>query len=73
MTEGAVKLFSDLNYRGAGTIEFLVSGNDFYFMEVNARIQVEHPVSEFVSGIDIIREQIRVCDGQNLEVNPENV
>lgn len=73
MTGGAVKLFSDLNYRGAGTIEFLVSGNDFYFMEVNARIQVEHPVSEFVSGIDIIREQIRVCDGQNLEVNPENV
>ncbi|MEE0879228.1 MAG: acetyl-CoA carboxylase biotin carboxylase subunit [Treponemataceae bacterium] len=73
MTEGAVKLFSDLNYRGAGTIEFLVSGNDFYFMEVNARIQVEHPVSEFVSGIDIIREQIRVCDGQNLEVNPANV
>lgn len=73
MTEGAVKLFSDLNYRGAGTIEFLVSGNDFYFMEVNARIQVEHPVSEFVSGIDIIREQIRVCDAQNLEVNPENV
>ena len=73
MTLGAVKLFSDLNYRGAGTIEFLVSGNDFYFMEVNARIQVEHPVSEFVSGIDIIREQIRVCDGQNLEVNPENV
>ena len=73
MTLGAVKLFSDLNYRGAGTIEFLVSGNDFYFMEVNARIQVEHPVSEFVSGIDIIREQIRVCDGQNLEVNPEKV
>ena len=73
MTLGAVKLFSDLNYRGAGTIEFLVSGNDFYFMEVNARIQVEHPVSEFVSGIDIIREQIRVCDGQNLEVNPENI
>ena len=73
MTEGAVKLFSDLNYRGAGTIEFLVSGNDFYFMEVNARIQVEHPVSEFVSGIDIIREQIRVYYGQNLEVNPENV
>lgn len=73
MTEGAIKLFSSLNYRGAGTIEFLVSENDFYFMEVNARIQVEHPVSEFVSGIDIIREQIRVCDGQNLEVNPENV
>ncbi len=73
MTEGAVKLFSSLNYRGAGTIEFLVSENDFYFMEVNARIQVEHPVSEFVSGIDIIREQIRVCDNQPLEIPQKKV
>lgn len=73
MTEGAIKLFSSLNYRGAGTIEFLVSENDFYFMEVNARIQVEHPVSEFVSGIDIIREQIRVCDNQDLEIPSEKI
>lgn len=73
MTEGAIKLFSSLNYRGAGTIEFLVSENDFYFMEVNARIQVEHPVSEFVSGIDIIREQIRVCDNQTLEIPSEKI
>lgn len=73
MTEGAIKLFSSLNYRGAGTIEFLVSENDFYFMEVNARIQVEHPVSEFVSGIDIIREQIRVCDNQALEIPSEKI
>lgn len=73
MTEGAIKLFSSLNYRGAGTIEFLVSENDFYFMEVNARIQVEHPVSEFVSGIDIIREQIRVCDNQVLEIPSEKI
>lgn len=73
MTEGAIKLFSSLNYRGAGTIEFLVSENDFYFMEVNARIQVEHPVSEFVSGIDIIREQIRVCDNQALEISSEKI
>ena len=73
MTEGAIKLFSSLNYRGAGTIEFLVSENDSYFMEVNARIQVEHPVSEFVSGIDIIREQIRVCDNQVLEIPSEKI
>ena len=73
MIEGAIKLFSSLNYRGAGTIEFLVSENDFYFMEVNARIQVEHPVSEFVSGIDIIREQIRVCDNQALEILSEKI
>lgn len=73
MKAGAVKLFSSLNYCGAGTIEFLVSGTDFYFMEVNARVQVEHPVSEFVSGVDIIREQIRVCCGESMEVNPSKV
>lgn len=61
MYEGAGKLFSALKYRGAGTIEFLVSENNFYFMEVNARVQVEHPVSEYVSGVDIIREQILSC------------
>ncbi|MFI3256825.1 MAG: acetyl-CoA carboxylase biotin carboxylase subunit [Spirochaetales bacterium] len=66
MHEGAVKLFSSLRYRGAGTIEFLVTGNEFYFMEVNARIQVEHPVSEMVTGTDIIREQIAVCTGENM-------
>jgi acetyl-CoA carboxylase, biotin carboxylase subunit len=73
MTEGAVNLFSSLKYRGAGTIEFLVSGEEFYFMEVNARIQVEHPVSEFVSGADIVREQILVCSGLPMETNCEKV
>jgi acetyl-CoA carboxylase biotin carboxylase subunit len=58
MTTGAVNLFKELKYRGAGTIEFLVEGTNFYFMEVNARVQVEHPVSELVTGIDIIRQQI---------------
>ena len=54
MSQGAVALFHELKYRGAGTIEFLVEGDAFYFMEVNTRIQVEHPVSEFVTGIDIV-------------------
>ncbi|UTC62832.1 acetyl-CoA carboxylase biotin carboxylase subunit [Treponema sp. OMZ 787] len=67
MCKGAVSLFSSLKYRGAGTIEFLVSGNNFYFMEVNARIQVEHPVSEMITGTDIIAEQIRVCTGGNMK------
>ncbi|MGI5066801.1 acetyl-CoA carboxylase biotin carboxylase subunit [Treponema putidum] len=67
MCKGAVNLFSSLKYRGAGTIEFLVSGNNFYFMEVNARIQVEHPVSEMITGTDIIAEQIRVCTGENMK------
>ena len=68
MCSGAINLFSSLKYRGAGTIEFLVSGDNFYFMEVNARIQVEHPVSEMVTGTDLICEQIRVCTGEKMSL-----
>ncbi len=73
MSSGAKNLFSSLKYCGAGTIEFLVVGEDFYFMEVNARIQVEHPVSEFVTGTDLIREQILVCCGQPMTIDADNV
>ena len=68
MAEGASGLFRELAYRGAGTIEFLVEGDNFYFMEVNARVQVEHPVSEFVTGVDIIRQQILACTGEEMEI-----
>jgi len=71
MTEGAVAMFRELKYKGAGTIEFLVEKDSFYFMEVNARVQVEHPVSEFVSGIDIIREQILACAGGKTDIAPD--
>jgi acetyl-CoA carboxylase biotin carboxylase subunit len=65
MIRGAITLFQELKYRGAGTVEFLVENNNFYFMEVNARIQVEHPVSEFVTNTDIIRQQIlAACEGK---------
>jgi len=70
MAAGAVPMFRELKYRGAGTIEFLVEGEDFYFMEVNARVQVEHPVSEFVSGVDIIRQQILACTEDRMEIDP---
>lgn len=73
MAEGAVRMFKELTYRGAGTIEFLVSGKEFYFMEVNARIQVEHPVSEFVTGVDIVRQQILACTEGRLELDPASV
>ncbi|HPO01765.1 acetyl-CoA carboxylase biotin carboxylase subunit [Treponema zuelzerae] len=73
MSEGARNLFSSLKYRGAGTIEFLAVGNEFFFMEVNARIQVEHPVSEFVTGTDLIREQILVCCGEHWTIDPDNI
>ncbi len=73
MSAGARNLFSSLKYRGAGTIEFLAVGNEFFFMEVNARIQVEHPVSEFVTGTDLIREQILVCCGEKWTIDPDNI
>jgi acetyl-CoA carboxylase biotin carboxylase subunit len=69
MSAGATKLFRQLGYRGAGTIEFLVEGDLFYFMEVNARIQVEHPVSEFITGVDIVREQLFACAEGRLELD----
>ena len=73
MAAGAVEMFRELRYRGAGTIEFLVEKKDFYFMEVNARVQVEHPVSEFVTGTDIIREQILACTEGQMDIDPGTI
>ncbi len=67
MAVDAAKLFKDLGYAGAGTIEFLVVGKEFFFMEVNARIQVEHPVTEMISGYDLIRQQILVAMANRME------
>jgi acetyl-CoA carboxylase biotin carboxylase subunit len=68
MAKGALNLFRELKYQGAGTIEFLVERGKFYFMEVNARIQVEHPVSEFVTGVDIVRQQILAAAENRIEL-----
>jgi acetyl-CoA carboxylase biotin carboxylase subunit len=73
MKKGATALFGELGYTGAGTIEFLVEDKEFYFMEVNARVQVEHPVSEMVSGIDIIREQILACTSGKMGIDPKSI
>lgn len=66
MGEAALAAARKLGYSSAGTVEFLVSGEDFWFLEVNARLQVEHPVSEAIIGRDLVREQIRIAEGEPL-------
>ncbi len=73
VAQACITACHEINYRGAGTFEFLYENGEFYFIEMNTRVQVEHPVTEMISGVDIVKEQLLIASGRPLSISQEDV
>ncbi len=73
MGESAIKAAKSVDYNSAGTVEFMYSNGEYYFLEMNTRIQVEHPITEAITGVDLVKQQIKVAAGEKLEIKQDDI